>query len=246
LVLENLAVEYGRVRAVDGISLAFARGTITGLMGRNGAGKSSLLWALVNGVKSTGTVSVSGRDPRTLPAPQARTLVSLVPQSASDLLYLPSVAAELNRADAESSAAPGTARRILSELGLDLDPESDPRDLSEGQRLCLVLAIQLTATPEVVCLDEPTRGLDYETKDRLAAILRRLASQGRTVLVSTHDVEFAAAATDRLVVLADGEVVADDTTRIIATSSPAFAPQVSKVFAPTPVLTLDEIVPVQP
>ena len=60
------------------------------------------------------------------------------------------------------------------------------------------------------------------------------------MLVSTHDVEFAATATDRLVVLADGEVVADDTTREIATSSPAFAPQVAKVFAPVPVLSAAE------
>lgn len=241
LTLGALTVDYGALRAVDAVSLGFAQGTITGLMGRNGAGKSSLLWALVGGVRSTGSVNVGGVDPRTLPPAAARRLVALVPQSASDLLYLPTVSAELDRADVESGAAPGTSRRVLAQLGLDLAEDADPRDLSEGQRLGLVLAIQLTAAPAVVCLDEPTRGLDYETKDRLATMLRTLAGQGRTVVVSTHDVEFAAAATDRLVVLADGEVVADDTTRRIATSSPAFAPQVAKVFAPEPLLRPAEV-----
>jgi len=243
LSLSCLTVDYGRVRAVNGVTLSFAAGTVTGLMGRNGAGKSSLLWAVAGGVPSTGTVDAAGRDPRALRSAAARRVVTLVPQTASDLLYLPSVAAELDRADVESGATPGTARTILDRLGVDLAPDADPRDLSEGQRLSLVLAIQLAAAPDVVCLDEPTRGLDYEMKHRLTAILRGLAADGRTVLVSTHDVEFAAGATDRLVVMADGDVIADGPTREVATSSPTFAPQVAKVFAPVPVLTASEVAP---
>ncbi len=243
LAVRDLTVDYGRLRAVNGVSLTFAAGTVTGLMGRNGAGKSSLLWAVQGGVPSGGTVDASGRDPRRLSPAAARAVVSLVPQTASDLLYLPSVAAELDRADDESGASPGISRGLLVRLGADLPPDADPRDLSEGQRLSLVLAIQLTASPDVVCLDEPTRGLDYEMKHRLTDILRGLAAEGRTVLVSTHDVEFAAGATDRLVVMADGDVIADGPTREVATSSPTFAPQLAKVFAPVPVLTAAEVLP---
>ena len=240
LSVRGLTVDYGRLRAVDGVSLDFAAGTTTGLMGRNGAGKSSLLWAVQGGVPSTGEVDAAGVDPRRLRPADARRAVALVPQTASDLLYLPTVSAELARADAESSAAPGTALGQLRLLGADLPLDADPHDLSEGQRLALVLAIQLTASPSVVCLDEPTRGLDYDMKHRLRDIVAQLAAAGQTVIISTHDVEFAAAATDRLVVMADGEIIADGPTRQVATSSPSFAPQVAKVFAPVPVLTAAE------
>ena len=244
LAVRDLSVDYGDLRAVAGVTLDFVSGTVTGLMGRNGAGKSSLLWALQGGVPSTGEVIAGGTvDPRALKPADARRAVSLVPQTATDLLYLPTVDSELRRADAETGATPGTAAGILAELDAQLPEDADPRDLSEGQRLSLVLAIQLTASPSIVLLDEPTRGLDYEMKHRLTDILRSLARAGRTVVVSTHDVEFAAGVTDRLVVLADGDLIADGPTREVATSSPTFAPQVAKVFAPVRVLTVAELRP---
>lgn len=242
LAARELTVDYGGVRAVAGVTVGFVVGTVTGLMGRNGAGKSSLLWALQGGVPSTGEVIADGAvDPRTLKPADARRAVSLVPQTATDLLYLPTVRAELVRADAETGAELGTAAGILQGLDSRLPLDDDPRDLSEGQRLSLVLAIQLTASPSIVLLDEPTRGLDYDMKHRLTDILRRLAAAGRTVVVSTHDVEFAAGVADRLVVLADGEIIADGSARQVATSSPTFAPQLAKVFAPVPVLTAAEL-----
>ena len=242
LRLTDLSVAYGPTEAVDGVTLGFVTGTVTGLMGRNGAGKSSLLWATAGGVPSTGRVVADDAvDPRSLSPADARRAVSLVPQTAGDLLYLPSVGRELAQADAETGAEPGTAAAILARLHSSLPLDADPRDLSEGQRLSLVLAIQLTASPSVVLLDEPTRGLDYAMKGRLARILRGLAAEGRTIVVSTHDVEFASHVSDRLVVMADGQVIADGTTRAVATSSPTFAPQVAKVFSPARVLTVAEV-----
>ena len=89
-------------------------------------------------------------------------------------------------------------------------------------------------------LDEPTRGLDYAAKRGLARNLRALADDGRVVLVSTHDVEFAALVADQVVVLADGEVVSSGPVRRVLAESPAFAPQVMKVLGP-PWLRVDEI-----
>lgn len=238
----KLNVAYGSTVAVDGVSLELRGGEITALMGRNGAGKSSLLWALQGGVTSTGTVDVDGVDPRTLTAPQARRYVSLVPQSAADLLYLPSVAAECEQSDRETGSPAGSTAALLGRLGAELPPDAEPRDLSEGQQLSLVLAIQLSASPGVLLLDEPTRGLDYTMKDHLAAILSDLAGRGQAIVVSTHDVEFAAAATRRTVVMADGEIIADGPTLEICTSSPTFAPQTAKVFAPVPVLVPEDVV----
>jgi energy-coupling factor transport system ATP-binding protein len=236
----DLAVDYGRLRAV-GASLDLHAGTVVALMGRNGSGKSSLMWALQGAVASTGTLTIDGADPRRVSDEEARRLVSLVPQTPSDLLYLPSVGEELRQADRESHAAEGTTRAILARLGADLPDDRNPRDLSEGQRLALVLAIQLAARPTVICLDEPTRGLDYQMKHELARIVRQLADEGACVVIATHDVEFTAQATDRCVVLADGDVVADGPTRVVCCASPGFSPQVAKVFHPHDVLTVAEV-----
>jgi energy-coupling factor transport system ATP-binding protein len=211
-------------------------------MGRNGAGKSSLLWSLQGaGRRTAGTVDVRGVDPAGQPAAAARALVGLVPQSAADLLYLETVGEELEQADRESGRPAGSASALVDELLPALPRELHPRDLSEGQRLALVLAIQLVAEPDVVLLDEPTRGLDYDAKARLATVLRDLAGRGHAVVVSTHDVEFVAASCDRVVVLADGEVVADGATGEVVLSSPTFAPQVAKVLSPKPWLTVADV-----
>ena len=93
----------------------------------------------------------------------------------------------------------------------------------------------------MLLLDEPTRGLDYEAKHQLRTMLRALAADGATVLVSTHDVEFAAGVSDRTVMMADAQIVADGPSREVCAASPSFAPQLARVFAPRPVLTLDDI-----
>lgn len=241
LSARELEVRFGTIEAVRKVELDLRAGSVTALLGRNGAGKSSLLWALQGALTSTGTIQVDGIDPRTQDPAAARQLVTLVPQTAADLLYLPTVAAECAQADAESSAEPGTTAGILAALGVDVPGDRDPRDLSEGQRLALVLAIQLAARPPVLLLDEPTRGLDYRAKAELHRIVSGLAEDGMTVVVSTHDVEFAALVSHHTVLMAEGELIAEGSTAALLTSSPAYAPQMSKVFAPIPVLTPDDV-----
>jgi energy-coupling factor transporter ATP-binding protein EcfA2 len=238
----GVVVRHGPVVAVRGVDLTLGAGEVTALMGRNGSGKSSLLWALQgSGGRAAGTVAVAGADPARLdPAPRRR-LVGLVPQSPADLLYLSTVGAELAAADEEVGAEPGSARTLLDGLVPGIGDDPHPRDLSEGQRLAVALAVQLVAAPPVVLLDEPTRGLDHAAKDRLTTVLRRLAAERRAIVLSTHDVELAAAVADRVVVLAEGEVIVDGPTAEVVASSPAFAPQVARVLLPAPWLTVDQV-----
>jgi energy-coupling factor transport system ATP-binding protein len=201
-----------------------------------------LLWALQgSGPRQGGRVDVAGRDPKRLPSAEARTLVGLVPQTPADLLYLDTVRAELDQADRESGDSSTSARALLDRLAPGIPDDSHPRDLSEGQRLSLVLAVQLRATPQVVLLDEPTRGLDYPAKEALIHIVDGLAAEGRTLVISTHDVEFVAAAADRVVVMAEGEIVADGPTTDVIVASPAFAPQIAKILAPLRYLTVAQV-----
>ncbi|MFI8080534.1 ABC transporter ATP-binding protein [Kitasatospora sp. NPDC086009] len=239
---DRLAVKRGPVPALRGVDLALHPGEITALMGRNGAGKSTLLGALVGlHAPAAGSVRVGGRAPhRTRPAELIRQ-VGLVPQDPRDLLYGESVAAECAAADGDAGADPGTCRALVERLLPGIADATHPRDLSEGQRLTLALAVVLTARPPLILLDEPTRGLDYAAKARLVEILRTLAAEGHAVLLATHDVELAAELAHRTVILADGEIVADGPTPEVVVSSPTFAPQVSKILAPGPWLTVHQV-----
>ncbi|TBL36412.1 ATP-binding cassette domain-containing protein, partial [Verrucosispora sp. SN26_14.1] len=246
LAARGVVVRYPGTVAVRGVDLDLHPGQVVALMGRNGSGKSSLLWAVQgSGPRQGGTVTVPGpdgdTDPKTLPAALARRRVGLVPQTPGDLLYLETVDAECAQADRESEMPAGTCRALLDHLTPGLPADRHPRDLSEGRRLALALAVQLTAAPPVVLLDEPTRGLDYRAKRQFATVVRRLAAQGRAVVVATHDVELVASLADRVVVMAQGEIVADGTAAEVMLASPAFAPQVAKVLAPQPWLTVDQV-----
>lgn len=233
---------YGRAPVLRGIDMAAGAGEVVALMGRNGAGKSTLLGALAGLWRpDAGKVRVAGSDPAALPGRELIRSVGLVPQDPMDLLFADSVAAECAASDDLCGHARGTTLILLANLTPGIDPANHPRDLSEGQRLALALAVVLTGAPPVLLLDEPTRGLDYPAKRRLIGLLRGLASTGTTVLLATHDVELAAEVATRVIVLADGEVVAAGPTAQVVTGSPLFAPQVAKILGPEPWLTVAQV-----
>ncbi|MEU3279935.1 ABC transporter ATP-binding protein [Streptomyces antibioticus] len=237
-----LSVRRGHVQALRRVGLTLVAGETVALMGRNGAGKSTLLSTLVGLVEpSTGTVEVGGVTPhRTSPRDLVRR-VGLVPQEPRDLLYADTVAGECAAADRDAQAEPGTCRALVSGLLPGIADDVHPRDLSEGQRLTLALAVVLTARPPLLLLDEPTRGLDYTAKARLVAVLRELAAAGHAIVLATHDVELAAELAHRVVLLAEGEVIADGPTAEVVVSSPSFAPQVTKILAPQEWLTVAQV-----
>jgi energy-coupling factor transport system ATP-binding protein len=263
LQAKDLSVTYGTVTALAGVDLALDTGEVTAVMGRNGSGKTSLLWALQgSGVRSGGTVLLegvpagtaigdrrrgragirnTGVDPMDLSPDEAIRHIALVPQNPSDLLYLDSVVEECRAADRGIGAAPGTAAELLDRLAPEIQQHRHPRDLSEGERLAVVLAVQLVGRPRVLLLDEPTRGLDYAAKRRLSEILRELAASGVAILLSSHDVEFVAGAADRVLVLAGGELIVDGRTLDVLTASPSLAPQVARILRPLPLLTVEAV-----
>ena len=240
--VQNLMVSYGPVVALDGVDLMIMPGEVLALMGRNGSGKSTLLNTL-SGVRrpTRGAVMVEGRNPQSFRAADLVRHVGLVPQDPGLLLYGESVGAECDTADKTSALAVGTTWRTLDRVLPGMPTDRHPRDLSEGQRLALALAIVVAPSPALLLLDEPTRGLDYPSKDRLVHVLRALAQDGHAIVLATHDVELAARVADRAVVLADGQVITDGPARQVVCHSPIFAPQVAKVLAPEEWLTVDEV-----
>jgi energy-coupling factor transport system ATP-binding protein len=240
--VQKLTVTYGPVVALDGVDLTIMPGEVLALMGRNGSGKSTLLHTLSGMRRPTrGVVAVDGRDPQSFRAADLVRHVGLVPQDPGLLLYGESVQAECHAADKVSNLAPGTTVQVLERVLPGMPADRHPRDLSEGQRLALALAIVVAPVPQLLLLDEPTRGLDYPSKERLIHVLRGLAEDGHAIVLATHDVELAARVADRAVVLADGQVITDGPARQVVCHSPIFAPQVAKVLAPEEWLTVDEV-----
>ncbi len=242
LTARALVVNRGRRPVLRGIDLQVRAGEVVALMGRNGSGKSTLLAAACGQLPARGgSVRTGGLDPAALKPRELLRHVGLVPQDPGMLLYAESVGAECRAADIDVRAAAGTTRALLRHLAPDVADSTHPRDLSEGQRLALALAIVLAGAPPLVLLDEPTRGLDYGAKARLVASLRSLAAEMHGVLVATHDVELVAVLADRVMVIADGEVVTDGPAASVLAGSPAFAPQVAKVMHPQPWLSVADV-----
>jgi energy-coupling factor transporter ATP-binding protein EcfA2 len=224
--MRGVDAAYGTATALRGIDLTVRQGEVVALMGRNGAGKSTLLRTLA-GVHdpAAGEVRVLGRVPR--PGID----VGLCPQEPESVLYTDSVEHEV-RATLAARGLPDAAAPWLERLGIvELAPRH-PRDLSAGQRLLVATAAIAATDAPMLLLDEPTRGLDPGSKERLVRFLRSRAADGRASIVATHDVELAASVATRVVMLAGGEVIADGDPSTVLGDSHVFAPQMTRVFGP--------------
>jgi energy-coupling factor transport system ATP-binding protein len=131
---------------------------------------------------------------------------------------------------------------LLAALGLDRLAQSYPRDLSTGERERVALASIFVARPALLLLDEPTRGLDYASKERLRATLKQWQQEAKAIVVVTHDVEWVACAADRVLLMAEGEIVVDAPVREALSESAIFSTQINKLFAGTQMLTVDDVI----
>ncbi len=207
---KSLTIDYSSVRAVRDLSFSARIGEVIAIVGENGSGKTSLLWGLQGGKKLTsGSVLISQENLEPLGAAERLAKVAMVPQQASDLLFMPSLAEEFAESDLIASVPPGSTAKLFERFSSRLDPATHPRDLSSGQQLALVLAMQLVKEAAVVLLDEPTRGLDYAAKKQVARVLRQLAANQKTLVFASHDVEFIAQTADRVIEISAGQIVRD-------------------------------------
>ncbi len=241
ITLENVWYSYPGREVLHGFNLKIAAGRITAIMGRNGAGKSTILKLMLGLLKpSRGSVHTLGLDTWHTPLETVAGSVGYVPQQPDVLLFADSVGAEVlfTRRTHHLSAE---MQPLLDGLGLAPYVNSDPLDLSVGERQRVALAAVLAAEPQALVLDEPTRGLDYEQKRVLVGILRKLRDEGRTVVIATHDVELAAHIADRVVLLGDGEVIAEGPTRQVMSGSLVFSSQVGKLFQEPEFITVEDV-----
>jgi energy-coupling factor transporter ATP-binding protein EcfA2 len=245
--VQGLRFSYNGHPALQDVSMQIRQGEFVALMGRNGSGKTTLLKQLVGLLKpQQGQVQIYGggsavpMDTRQVAVEEIIRVVGYVPQNPNALLFSDTVHQELDFTRRGHGRAPGDYRDLLASLGLAGHAGHYPRDLSVGERQRVALAAILVAEPKILLLDEPTRGLDYEQKASLRAVLQQLKGQGRTILMASHDVELVAQCADRVVMLGEGRVIVDGPTRAVMSESLVFASQINKLFRDPALLTVED------
>ena len=209
----------GGYEAVRGISFRVERGELFALLGTNGAGKTSTL-ELVEGLgrPSGGSVRVLGHDPYTQ-RPAVRPRVGVVLQEGglpSDLTVTETAAMW-----AGTLTDPRPVGEVLALVGLDHRARVRVQQLSGGERRRLDLALALLGRPELLLLDEPTAGLDPESRRDTRRLVRELSREGVTVLLTTHYLEEAEELADRLAIMHQGRIVADGSVGDVVAAHPA-------------------------
>jgi len=262
-VIEVEGVSYAYPSGVDAlrdVSLTIHKGEFVAIMGENGAGKTTLVKHF-NGLLRplSGRIVVDGNDIADASIASLARKVGLVFQNPDDQLFSENVEAEVSFALENFGFEKDViAKRIdwaLNLLDLERYRRSSPFILSGGERKRVALASVLAWDPEVVVLDEPTIGQDYAQKEKLRHFLMHLRAQGKTTIIVTHDVEFVAECQPRIVLMAEGGIIADGTTKEIMTDIDAMdrasvsPPEITKVFSrlseyglPGDVVDVDEAV----
>ncbi len=217
LEAESVTFRYDRKKEaiLDNVSLTVRKGEMVALMGNNGSGKSTLLHQFAGLLKpGSGTVRVCGHDTRRSSPWKLAGEVGIVFQNPTLMLFNETVREEMEHGPKtlrmDETAMKRTVSEIADRLGVVPLERDNPLALSGGQRLRVALAAILTLRPSVVLLDEPTSGQDRGNCDSLLQYLRSLSRRGVTVLFSTHDVDAAIRFSERLVVMKDGKILADD------------------------------------
>jgi ABC-2 type transport system ATP-binding protein len=217
----RLVKTFGATRALDGIDLSIRKGSVYGLLGPNGAGKTTAIRVLATLLRPTsGTATVLGRDV-VRDAARVREHVSLTGQYASvdeDLtgrenLVLVGRLLGMTWADARARAA-----ELLDAFELADAGGRQVRTFSGGMRRRIDIAASLVTQPEILFLDEPTTGLDPRSRNQVWDLVRRIAAEGTTVLLTTQYLEEADRLADRLAVIDHGRVIAEGTSRELKAS----------------------------
>ena len=206
--VRNLCKSYGRVQALQGLDLDIACGEIFAILGPNGAGKSTTIEILEGHRKrDAGQVSVLGEDPGCA-GRSWRARIGIVLQETSDFGML--TVQETVQMFAKCYGAARTCAELLELVGLAPSARSRVRTLSGGQRRRLDVALGIIGYPELLFLDEPTTGFDPEARRAFWDLIRLLASDGTTIVLTTHYLEEAAALADRVAVVTGGRLAAVD------------------------------------
>ncbi len=240
--------------AVKGINLKVCPGEFVAIMGRNASGKTTLVKHFNGLLKPTrGDVTVGGINAKEATVAELCRKVGYVFQNPNDHLFCDTVEEELaftlNNLGVKGGEAEPLINQTLERFGLTQYRYQYPRFLSGGEKQRVALASILVAQPQIIILDEPTRGMEYRLKAELMKFLDEYRRECRAVILVTQDVEMVAEFSDRVVLLSEGKIVVDGPKREVLSQALLFSPQINRLAqalksygVPGDILTADEMI----
>ena len=216
--VENLSKSYGRIRAVDNFSFSVRSGTVFGLLGANGAGKSTVIECVLGTRKAdNGTISVMGMNP----VSDRKTLFEQVGVQFQQSYFQENIkVGELCEVTASLYRLPAEYKTLLRRLGIDDKAEKPVKELSGGEQQRLFIVLALIPDPKVVFLDELTTGLDARARRKVWMILEELKKEGLTILLTSHFMDEVEVLCDEICILKAGRPVFSGSVKEAIRQSP--------------------------
>jgi energy-coupling factor transport system ATP-binding protein len=252
--VENLGYTYPQGRsALKNVSLEIYRGELTGIMGRNASGKSTLIRHFNGLLKpSQGKVIVDEMDTRRTSVSALARKIGFVFQNPDDHLFSETVEKEIGFAlknfGFKQVEIDKRVDEMLFKFGIEAYRKHYPRSLSGGEKQRVALASVIAGQPDILILDEPTRGMQQRLKDEMMRLLKEYTARGRTVILVSHDVETVAEYVDRVILLSEGELVGVGSKYEVLSRALLFSPQINRLVQPFAnrgiagdILTVDEL-----
>lgn len=243
--IRNLNQSYNEMKVLKDINLNVREGEFIGILGANGAGKSTLLRTITGLNKYEGSIKLLGNEVKRLKLNDISKIAAYVSQNPNDYISKDTVYEEVkftleNHGIDDYSAIDD----VLKQLDIYKLKDKNPRDISGGERQRVAIASMLITKPKVLLLDEPTRGLDISIKNELGFMLRELNRAGTTIILVTHDIEFASSFCSKFMLLFNGEIAAEGSREKILVDGIFYTTVINKLFRPfdNEIFTIDQIV----
>lgn len=231
ITVRKLNCKYGNISAIKDMDLQINKGDFVGILGANGAGKSTFLKSIMGLVDYSGSIKIGDKEAKKLKLKDISRIIGYVSQNPNDYISKDTVYEELKfTLDNFKINNYEIIDETLRQLGILELKHRNPRDISGGERQRVALASILVLKQKILLLDEPTRGLDTNAKKNLGKLLSSLKASGTTILLITHDVEFACEFCNRFLLMFNGEIAGDGSREEVLSESIYYTTDISKLL----------------
>ncbi|MFA9397101.1 MAG: ABC transporter ATP-binding protein [Clostridiaceae bacterium] len=229
--IKKLKVSFEKKQVIRDLSLDINKGEFFGIIGSNGAGKTTLLKTIMGIIKYNGTIKLNGKEIKNIKKSEIPRQIAYISQNPNDYISKDTVYDEI-KFTLDNYKIDNNKRidEILKQLDIFNIKDKNPRDLSGGETQRVAIAAMIVLDPEIIILDEPTRGLDSDLKEKLGDLLVKLNNKGTTIILVTHDIEFTSNYCNKFMLLINGEMVSCGSKKDVLSEGIFYTTNVNKLF----------------
>ncbi|MDP4091051.1 MAG: ATP-binding cassette domain-containing protein, partial [Bacillota bacterium] len=229
--LQGIKVSLENNEILKGINLKIKSGEFVSVMGANGAGKTTLIKAICGLYRYEGSIKLGGSEVKKHKLKEIASKIGYVSQNPNDYISKETVYDEIKfTLDNFNITDENRIARVMDKLHLTELKDRNPRDLSGGEKQRTAIASVMVMLPEILILDEPTRGMDLVLKNELGLLLKEMNAEGKTIILVTHDMDFAAEFCTRHVLMFSGKIAAEGTIKEVMGDNLYYTTGINKIF----------------